>query len=323
MTECCPIGGLCSMTVNGNVMDFVTFNPGKTAKVLSDGSDKTIRGTLDHYESDTDEGLQFVGFTVSMYMTQQKMAILLPLMGLEAAGTTYTLKDPLPATGATSPYNIVFDSYGTRSYTYTDCHCGSWSVQGQKGSNPIMIQLTFVAKSVTSAALPNSGVAPMRTTVVAANIMYGFTRGTMTIDGAERKFNQFKLKMDYGLKEGTEFNNSVTATNICPTEHNLTIDTSVLFSACGDNTQELLEKPMGILSGQAANSLTDGAAFVVSFTRTTSAGAVYTTSFTVANVKLIARPPKVDRDGFIRLPVHGIGYRTSAARLLVVQNSAA
>ena len=321
MAECCPIGGLCSMTVNGNVMDFVTFNPGKTAKILSDGSDKTIRGTLDHYESDTDEGLQFVGFTVSMYMTQQKMAILLPLMGLEAAGTTYTLKDPLPATGATSPYNIVFDSYGTRSYTYTDCHCGSWSVQGQKGANPIMIQLTFVAKSVTSAALPNSGVAPMRTTVVAANIMYGFTRGVMTIEGAERKFNQFQLNMDYGLN--VEFNNSATATNVCPTDHSLTIDTSVLFSACGDSTQALLEKPMGISSGQAAGSLTDGAAFSIEFERTTSAGAVYTTSFTVANVKLVARPPSITRKDFIRLPIRGIGYRTGATRLLVVENSAA
>ena len=80
---------------------------------------------------------------------------------------------------------------------------------------------------------------------------------------------------------------------------------------------------MGISSGQAAGSLTDGAEFSIEFERTTSAGAVYTTSFTVANVKLVARPPSITRKDFIRLPIRGIGYRTGATRLLVVENSAA
>lgn len=303
MTSCCGTGALSRLSIGatgGSLtrMDFIDFNPTKIVKTLADGSQNTIRGTLDHSSVAAAESIAFVEFRVSMYMTAAKMDVLLPLMGLaESPSDTFTLADALPES------KVVLTPYGGKDFTFDNLLVSQWFVHGRKGTDPIRIDIDFIGKNWAEAA---SGTYTHGTIV--EGLPYGFTQGSMTLEGATRYFNQFRLGLNYGLV--TEHNNSVYATNVCPTDHSLTFGTGVLYSTC-DSTTDLYTIPMTSSTAATGSQLTLG------FTRST-----VSTSFVVGNVKLVPRPPHIRKSDFNRLPVYGKGYAVGSGALLVVTNDA-
>ena len=300
--ECCNVGATSRLSIGGTRMDFIDFMPERFMKTLSDGSKQSIRGTLDHNSLSVGEGMLFVEFRISMYMTALKLDTLLPILGLTETPTdTFTLGDVL------TPTTIILGPKASPEQVYGNAICGRWVISGQKGMEPVKLTMWFRAKTVTEQVV-NTTFTNQTTPPLVEGYPYSFTNGSMNLYGAARFFNQFQLGMDYGLID--EFNNSVTATNICPTDHALTIGTSVLYSSCDNNT-DLWTLP---LSGSVV-----GSTFTLNFDRTDVGKS---THFSVGNVKLLARPPQVVKPDFLRLPIHGQGYALGTAPLLIATNVA-
>lgn len=304
-TSCCGIGALSKLAINGVRYEFIEFLPTRLVKILSDGSQFAIRGQLDRDQVDVTEGILFVEFMVSMYLTPEKMDNLLPIMGLAESPTdTFTIGDTL------NDYTVIVGPNGAKEQTFSNCLVSKWRVHGRKGADPMRLDLHFVGKGwseQTAGTFFTSNTSP----AMVAGTPMAFTNGSMTLLSATRYFNQISLSVDYGVV--TEFNNSVTATNNCPTTINIDIGTSVLYNTCDGNT-DLWTNPMG-------GDIT-GSAFVFNMQRTVSA-ANYQTQFTIANVKLVPRPPTIRKNDLNRLPVQLVGFSNGATRSIVVSNKVA
>ena len=290
-------------------MDFNEFHSIKIVKTLSDGSTRAIRGSLDHRDTNVTEGMLFVQFRVRMWLTAAKMSILLPCMGMSNVSTLWTQNDAMPEC------KISLGPAGTKEHTFDGCVISDWVVSGQKGAEPIEIDIGFIGMTwTTQTALTffASDTSPAMT----EGYTYGFSTASpnvcsLSILGQTVYFPQFRLGMDYKLI--TEFNNSVTATNICPTDHVLTFATSALYSSC-DGNEALLDTP---LSGDVS-----GASLTLDFQRVISGPTTKQTKFVVANAKAVARAPSIKKADFNRLPINLQGYSTSGAALLKVTNIA-
>jgi len=310
---CCGTGALAKLAMgkHGSTatrMDFNNFHSLQIVKALTDGSKKAIRGTLDHLDTNPTEGLLFVKFRVSMWVTAAKMAVLLPMMGLTAVSSVYTLGDTLPEC------DVILGPPGTKEHTFSGCIVSDWVVQGQKGSDPIEIDIGFIGATyagATNGTFFTSQSSPAMT----EGYVYPMGTGTNNVCslnalGQTVHFPQFRLAMNYHLL--TEYNNSVTATNICPSDHELTFATSALYSSC-DSTEPLFDTPFG--------GDTSGASLTLNLTRTLPGPTTHQTQFVVANMKAISRPPNIKKTDFNRLPINLQGYATSSTALLVVTNS--
>lgn len=311
--SCCGTGAASKLAIGktgstATRMDFNEFVATKIVKVLSDGSTKAIRGTLDHMDTNAAEGMLFVEFRTKMWLTAAKMAVLLPCMGFSTASSVYTVGDTMPEC------SIILGTAGTKEHTFGGCVCSDFVISGQKGSNPIEIDIGWVG--MTWSEQSNGTFFTSQTTpAMTEGYTYPFAQGTNNVSslsalGQTVYFPNFRLKMDYKLV--TEFNNSVVATNICPTDHELTFATSALYSTC-DGTEPLLDTPLA--------GTTDGASITLNFTRTLAGPVTHQTQFVIANAKAIARPPSIRKNDFNRLPLNFRGYAHSTTASLVVTNS--
>ena len=309
VSSCCGTGSLSKLSIGASGgtlsrMDFIEFNPTKIIKTLSDGSQNTIRGTLDHNSTAASEGPAWVEFRTTMYLTAAKLDVLLPLLGLAESPTdTFTLADAL------SPSKIVLSPNGGKDHTFDNVYPDRWTIHGQAGTDPIRIDIDWCAMSWAEATL---GTYTHGTTV--EGFPYSFHgQGSMTLEGVTRYFNQVRIGLDYGLIK--ERNNSLYLSNVCPSDHSLSFGTGVLYSTCDSNT-DLYTVPMATATAATGSQLTVGWSRVVG-------AATYGTSIVVGNVKLLPRFPGIKKSAFNRLPVFGTGYAvTGGAGLLTVVNDA-
>ena len=286
---------------NGNRIDFNLFDPVKVVKVLSDANDKSMRGTLDRINVGVTPGILFTEYLVSTYLTPLKMDILFPLMGLPETPTdTFTLGDSL------SGYDAILGMQGAKEETYVSSFCVGWRVHGRKGGDPVELILRMVSMGLTE---QNAGTffTSQTSPAMVEGYPFEFTSGTMTILGSTRSFNQFSIGLDY--MPVVEYNNSLTPTNICPTDHKISIGTGVLFSTC-DGTGDLFTTPLAGLTGSS---------FLLNLQHTIAA-ANYQTQFSVPSVEFMPRPPRVTKHDFNRLPVQMTGMATASTKALIVTN---
>lgn len=312
-TYCCGVGALAKLGIGpkgGTVtrMDFIDFKPTKIVKTISDAGEHAIRGTLDPINTDVGEGIQFVQFRTRFYLTSAKWVLLMPLLGFDngGSGDLWTLKDSLTES------TIIVGNANADEHTYDGCVPTDWAVVGQKGTDPVHVDIGWIGKTFATAAngtFFTSQTSPAMT----EGIIYPYATGvnnttTFTVNGGTTvSMPQIKLAMDYKIVD--EFLSSVTATNLCPTAHKLTIASSALYSTC-DGTTALFTTPQ-------AGTITGGAV-VVGFSTTLNSG--NTTTFTVANAKFVSRPPHITKNEFERLPINMVGYATSGAALLTCNN---
>ena len=296
---CCGIGALSRLAIGphgGTIvrMDFVDFQPTKIVKTISDAGAHAIRGTLDRIDTDVAEGLLFVQFRTRLYMTSAKMAVLLPCLGfINDSGDNWHLGDSL------SYSKIIVGPANAPEDTYDNCVPTDFVVTGQKGADPVMIDIGWMGSSYASAAAGTfftSQTSPAMT----EGTVYPFGTGVnnttqLQIASTTYYMPQVKLSVDYGLV--TEYNNNVNVTNACPTNHDITLATSVLYSTCDATT--------GLFTSPVAGNVTGGAVSL-SFSTTINSG--NTTTFSFANGKFIARPTRIVKNDFNRLPVVLKGY---------------
>lgn len=312
--SCCGVGALSRIAIGLAVntptrIDFTHFYGDRVIKTLSDGSTQTVRGTLDRTELNVAEGMLHVAFRVRMWMSAAKNQVLLPCMGFTNVSTLWTLSDILPAC------KVIVGPAGAPEMTYDGCVVSDWICSGQKGQNPIMLDIGFIGKTrVTNAAgtFFTSQTSPAMT----EGWVYGYPDGTYSVTrfnvlGADRYFPLFKLGLNNHVV--TEFNQSTTATNLCPTDHELTFGSSSLYSVC-DSSTDLLSIPM---SGD-----TTGGPLTIDLERQVEA-TNYQTIFNVANAKLIGRDTSISKADFNRLPIMARGYALAAGGpMLTITNVA-
>lgn len=312
--NCCGVGALGKLAIGLSAgtptrMDFIEVHSTKVFKSLSDGSSKTIRGTLDPINQNVAEGMLFVQFRTRLWLTAAKMAVLLPCLGFtNTSGNNWDLGNTL------SDSKIIVGPSGSAEVTYDGCVPTDVRWEGRKGSDPIMMDIGWMGKTRTTASAGTFFVSQTSPAMTEGYVYpypdgaYNVTR--LNVGGADRLFPLFRLHLDYGII--SEFNQSVTATNLCPTKHDLTFGASALYSVC-DSTDTLLSTPM---SGDVT-----GAALVVDLERLVGS-TTYQTIFNVANLKLLAQDPNITKNDFVRLPINGRGYATSSSAMLSITNVA-
>jgi len=298
--DCCGSGALSRLAIglasapNPTRLDFTHVYGTSVVKHISDGSSQTIRGTLDRVDSNVGEGMLIVRFRVQMWMTALKNEILLPVMGFTNVSTLWTLGDSLPETTA------IVGPAAAPETTYGGCVITDWVASGRKGDDPILWDIGFIGKTRTPNPIGTFFVS-QTDPAMTEGYTYPYPSGSYshtqyTYMGATRHFPLFQLRHNYHVID--EYLNSVNATNLCPTDHDLTFGTNALYSTC-DSTTDLLSEPM---SGD-----TTGSQLIVDLQRTVGSD-VYQTQFDVANVKLIARDFDISKNAFNRLPIFGRGY---------------
>ena len=314
MANCCGAGSGSKLAIGLSAgtptrMDFIDVHSTKVFKTLSDGSSKTIRGTLDPVDVNVAEGMLFVQFRTKLWLTAAKMAVLLPCLGFtNTSGNDWTLGDSLPAS------KIIVGPSGSPEVTYDGAVPTDVTWEGRKGSDPIMMDIGWIAKTRATA---NAGTFFVSQTspAMTEGYVYPYPDGAynvtrLEVEGADRLFPLFRLRLDYGVI--SEFNQSVTATNLCPTKHDLTFGASALYSTC-DSSTDLLSVPM---SGDVT-----GASLTIDLERLVGV-TTYETIFNVANMKLLAQDPNIVKNDFIRLPINGKGYATDSTAMLIITNVA-
>lgn len=314
------VGALCKLAIGSSAsqtrMDFLQFTP-QIVKTLADGSTRAIRGTLDHQSTSVAEGLLHIRFRTSMWMTAPKLDVLLPQLGFTAVGNVYTLGDAIPDT------TVILGPPGTKEHTFKGCVPTDFVIHGQHGSDPIYIDIGWIGRTWeeddNGTFFVSQTDPPMQ-----EGYVYPFAAGqapnnasTLNILGQALAFPQFRLSLDY--KTLVEFNNSITATNVMPSDHVLNFATSCLYNPADadsgtGSTEPLFDIPM---SGDV-----DGASLTLNFRRAApfTTPANYQTQIVVANAKLIARPPRIVKSDFTRLPINAQGYAVGSTPLLVITN---
>ena len=131
-----------------------------------------------------------------------------------------------------------------------------------------------------------------------------------------------RISCDYKLT--VEFLNSLTATNICPTDHELKIATSALYPLV-DNTANgstsgstyLWNGTNGPMTGDVS-----GASFAWNLERATvlNGSTFDQTQISVANIKSIARSFVFKKNDMVRLPIQFEGYASGSTALLQITN---
>ena len=327
-----------STCANVTRMDLLDFQP-NIVKVLSDGSVKAIRGTLDHQQLSVAQGILHVRFRTKMYLTATKMNTLLPLLGFNTstsspvAGTAYvwTLGDPLPAQGTNvcNPATIIMAPPGANEDIYYNCYPSDWVIEGQKGADPITIDIGWVGQqwyqqtgatfftSATTPPLVEGYTYPFATTGTGNSAAVTIGSGLAGSGSVTLEMPMVRLSCDYKL--AVEFLNSLTATNIVPTDHELKIGTSALYPIVDATTNAtyLWNGVNGPMTGDVS-----GASFAWNLERATvSGGASFDqTQFSVANIKSIARSFVFKKHDLVRLPLQFEGYASGSTALLQITN---
>lgn len=302
--SCCDVAALAKMSIGGTRMDFIEFDP-QVYQTLSDGSERSIRGRLDHDSQMVAEGILHVGYRIALYVTPQNLNVLLPLMGfVNSSGNNWYLGDPTPN------FSVVFGPNSAPEVTFANSVVAKWMMRGQRGADPIRMDMWF--RGTTRVENPAGTYFVSQTNPpLLEGYPYSFVGGTMNLYSQTVGFSQFAMGVDY--KTVAEWNNSVSATNLCPTDHAITVGAGALYSTC-DGTTSLLTTPF---SGDVT-----GSSFSLEFARTVGV-TNYSTTFNIGNVKLIAQQPaaRVKHD-FVRLPLQGRGYALGTSPALTCTNVA-
>lgn len=292
------MGALANLAVDGVHVPFERFEGAEFRREQSDGGERAIRGTLDHIDTQVVAGRVLPYFKMSFQYTKAIMDVLLPLMGFtDSGGGVWVLGDVLP------PFPVALQT-GGREYSFGDSFVGKFEFYGQKGTTPPGITLHCASKSYAAA---NTGAS---FGALAESPIYNFSEAIMNIQGSARKFDRFRLAMNYRLL--VEHNNSVFPTHICPSDHQLSVGTSTILSTC-DSSTDLLNTPM---SGDMTGSELD-----LTFSRTVGAF-VYTGEWYIPNVKSVPSLPNINKADYVRLPQLYRGYATASNPSLTITNTA-
>lgn len=214
----CAHGARGRLLIGGALIEFVQFVPNGTVKSIVNGSENSIRGTLEQYVQRVVPGVLLAGFNVVLEPSYAEMTHLLTnVLGFNLSSGTYVLTDNVPSVD-------VYVDYDSKIHRFSGAKCGAFTLVGQKGVGPVRLALSFQAENweTTSITFPSySGINP--------GIPYAFHTGTLTTGGVSRQYDRFSLSLDRKLF--VEHNNSIRPTDICPTKTSVVFQTSFPYAA--------------------------------------------------------------------------------------------
>lgn len=283
-------GHAAQLAINGQAMEFLSVRGGQTTQLV-DNTEQAIRGILDHQEERVAEGLKPIRLEIEMQPTPSELDVLLPLIGMEESPTdTFTVTDDF----SSLLFTVIVDRVA-KVHTYANCIVDKAEFYGQTGNLPIGLKLTIIGTTAESEGAAGSFSA----TALDLDHNYAFYEGVLTLESAAREFDRFRLGIENNVF--ASFNNSQTATDVCPTDRAIWLAESSPY-----NSTEADLYTNGIAdAGGAAGSLV--------FTRSTKS-----TTFTFGNLKLIGRPADIPGKEEIRLDNFYRAYKSGATPVLVV-----
>lgn len=286
----CAQGFASRLSLAGQKFEFLRIQE-HTVRELVDNGDLAIRGVLDHSKERVTLGRLHIGFTVTMNPSPAELDVLLPYMGFSESPT-----DTFTDTDTISSFTAVIDRV-TKVHTYTGCKIGRVVFSGQRGSQPIAVQIQILGTGFSEGTDFGSP------TALDTDIVYAFHEGTLTARSASTAFDRFQWVRDCHLE--VQWNNSATPTAVCPTNRTNIVSVSTPYTS---DESGLFTTPL---------SASAGAALTLAWTR-----AGQSTSVAFANAKEIARPPSIMGKGLIRLPVTWQCFKSGSSAAVVVTHDA-
>ncbi len=291
----CVQGAKTQLAINGQQFPFISYRP-VVVQELMDGQTQAITGNLQPYDERWDAGILRINHRVILEPTPQELDVLLLLMGFAESPTdTFTLGQSLTS------FTLLVDMV-TKVYTYTDTVIGRWRLQGRRGSTPIRLILDMMGKARPTEGNAGSFSATARKT----DAPIPFTRGTLTLDSTAREYNQFDLVCDFNV--ASQYNNSQVPTDLCPTNMQMALATSVPFDSTNLN---LTKTP---IISNTVSSITGTLAF---------ARSPMSSSWALAALRPEQRMPDILGKTEIRAPLFYRVNRTSSNEAIIVTHTSA
>jgi len=277
----CVQGYASRLSINGVQMPFIKVEDLSYTELVDNG-DLAIRGRLNHPKERVTIGRQINKLRVTMNPSPTQLTTLLPLFGFSLSGGVYGLGDTL------TTFTTVVDKI-SKIHTFSNCVMGQAVLSGQRGAAPIQLAMDIYATAIAEGSSFGSP------TAMDTDIVYAFHEGSLTIGGSAVAFDRFSLMIDPHPE--VQWNNSRQATQICWTNRNVELSTSIPY---GSGYTGFLTTPLGDASGVSGT---------LGFTRGSQSE-----SIAITNMKSIARPPSIIGKGQIRLPAtYRCFYSTSGS----------
>ncbi len=245
-----------------------------------------IRGTRSRPKERSKITKREVGGQLVMQPTPAELALLLPrILGAAAVGTTFALAETLPVFFQTS-------DRVTKVVTYNGCVVNKATFKAAVGG-PLELTLDIIGKDETVA---NAGTFPALTLDETAE-PFILAELALVIGGTTYKCDQWESVIDNALE--VRFGNSLIATEINPTDRNVTMSTRVPYADAGT------------LYGSGSTGLAVTATF-------TNGGSATSILFSYAALEFPKETPVVDGRGEIWTPINGVSRMSGATRELVI-----
>jgi hypothetical protein len=254
---------------------------------------KSITGTRSHIEGRVSLGLIDIKGSIHKFSTPEELDDDLPrILGAAESADTFDLAETLPS------FSVAI-LRGPQFHTFSTCYVNKGIFRGKSGQ-PLQTELQIFGTSVAEDVAANFPSVTRR-----VQQPYVFHEGVLTLGGTGYNFNQFVIVVDNHCKP--EYNNSRTATDICPTDRTVALATSVPYTTTEDT---LYTTPVSSEAGISGSLV---------FTK-----GGQSLTFTFGNLKAIARSPTVTGKTEIRLPLQYFAYKTgSTPELAVTHDSTA
>jgi hypothetical protein len=293
---CSSQGAVSQLAINGKKFPFELIDD-QSVRQLVDDNDEVITGFFDPLKERVSLGPQILTLNIRLRPTPLEMSILMPFLGLSnTVGNTWEIQ---AESNGLASFPVIVDRVA-KVHTYTTCYFNRWTLQGQKGTKPLALDV-----QIFGATYAEGNAGSFTADALQTDAPYPFTGGTLTARAAARTFDRFALSVNHFLER--EFENQLTANCIDMTRRKVTLATSVPYVAA--NTA-LLNTPFVTDA--------DGAGLTLAFAR-----GGQSTSIVFENMKEIARPPGIAGKQAIRLPVFWQNYRTIANKAFAITHDSA
>jgi len=289
------VGAVCALDIGGVNMQFTSVKQNSVYQFTDTGLE-SISGFLDSIEERVAEGLVVIDYSILLEPSILDLDTIFPLLGMAETPTdTFTMSDTLPS------FTVIM-KIGTNYHTFATNYVNDAIFRHARGSHPQRLELRIFGTSETIAG-SDPGIATL-----VDGVGYPFPDVAVTLAGNAHQVDRLAMAFKNNLVR--EWNNSTTATGICPSSREVYIGTSTPYYTTN-------EKALYTAVAGASPSVT-GAAAAVTYTRGTRS-----TAFAYENAKLLATPPSIlAKNKEVRLDQFYRCYRTVANPVCVVTHDA-
>lgn len=247
-----------------------------------------IAGTRSHRSERTAAGTYTVGGTLNFKATPAMLDLLLPrILGAAESTDTFALAETLPE------FDVLIDRIVQR-HVYAGCKVNRATFRGTAGGLvELSIDVLGKTETLSATAFPSIS-AP-------TDPPYAFQSGVLTLVSSARTVVSWECVIDNKLV--ARFSNSVSATDIMPTDREITLRCRTPYTADEDDLYAQ------VLLGTAGTLVL------------TNSG--YSTTFTFGKLQVPDRSPLVTGKSEIFLDLEMVARMTSTTRELVVTHDSA